>query len=96
MLPKTLLFFWSKGANTRRKIIKLLHECEKKDSPCFINMMAKELDLTHVAIKKHTDLLQEEKFIEAINPSGKPMYLVLTRHGNDVYKELTNKKGKTK
>lgn len=91
MLPKTILFYWSKGADTRRKIIKSTHECEKKNKPCFLNILAKKFNLTHVAVKKHVDLLIEEKFIEPINPSGKPVYLRLTSSGKEILKELRKK-----
>jgi DNA-binding MarR family transcriptional regulator len=91
MISKTILFYWSKGADTRRKIIRFIYKCEKKNKPCFLNSLAKKFNLTHVAIKKHIDLLIEEKFIESINPSGKPVYLKLTNSGKEIVKELTKK-----
>ena len=89
MLSKSILFYWSKGSDTRRKIIKFIHECEKENKPCFLNIIAKKFNLTHVAIKKHLDLLIEEKYIKPINPSGKPIYLKLTNSSKEVIKDLT-------
>ncbi len=91
MLSKSILFYWSKGADTRRKIIKFLYECEKKNNPCFLNVISKKLNLTHVAIKKHIDLLIEEKYVKQINPSGKPVYLKLTDSGKEVIEEIYKK-----
>lgn len=89
MVSKTILFYWSKGAGTRRKIIRFIYKCEKKNKPCFLNKVAKKLDLTHVAVKKHLDLLIEEKYIKRINPSGKPIYLELTDSGKEIIRELS-------
>lgn len=91
MLPKSVLFYWSKGADMRRKIIKFVHECEKENKPCFLNIIARKFGLTHAAVKKHIDLLIEEKYIKQINPKGKPVYLKLTKPGKDVIMELTKK-----
>lgn len=91
MPSKTILFYWSKGSDTRRNIIKFIDECEKKNKPCFMNIIAKKLNLTHVAVKKHIDLLTEEKYIKPINPSGKPIYLKLTNSGKEVVKEISEK-----
>ncbi len=79
MIPKSVLFYWSKGAETRRKILLIVNECEKASKPCFLNMLAKRMSLSHVALKKHIDLLIEEKYIEPINPSGKPVFLKTTK-----------------
>lgn len=88
MTSESILFYWSKGAETRRKIIWYMHRCEKRDDPCFINKIADELDLSHVAIKKHIDLLVEEDYIKQMNPSGKPIYLKLTEDGKAVVEEM--------
>lgn len=91
MLSKSILFYWSKGSGTRRKIIKFVHDCEKKGKPCFLNAIAEKFSLTHVAVKKHIDLLIEEKYIFQINPSGKPVYLKLTGSGEEIVEELGKK-----
>ncbi|HZX44307.1 MAG TPA: hypothetical protein VFF28_01350 [Candidatus Nanoarchaeia archaeon] len=88
MIPKSILFYWSKGADVRRKILKILSDCEKQAKPCFLNIAAKKLSLTHVAVKKHIDLMVEEGYIEPINPKGKPVFLKLTPLGKGVIKEL--------
>jgi len=85
---KTILFYWSKGATIRREIIRIISECERKDKPCFLNFLAKELRLSHVAAKKHLDILIEYGFVKIINPKGKPHYLKLTKKGQGVIKEF--------
>lgn len=90
-ISKTILFYWSKGAETRRNIVRFIYQRQEKNEPCFLNLLAKEFNLSHVAIKKHLDLLIEENFVEAINPSGKPVYLKLTPSGKKVIKELSER-----
>ncbi len=90
MIPRSILFYWSKGAEIRRNIIRLTHRCNQKDEPCFLNMIAKEVDLSHVAVKKHIDLLISEGYIRPINPKGKPIYLELTKIGVQEYNEIFN------
>lgn len=84
MISKSILFYWSKGADIRRKILLIISKCNKKNKACYLNQIAKELKLTHVAAKKHTDLLLEEGYIGQMNPNGKPIYLELTKNGNKV------------
>lgn len=88
---KTILFYWSKGANVRRDIISLIHKCSEREEPCFLNYLSKKLKLTHVAVKRHLDLLIENGYIKQMNPKGKPVYLQLTSKGKDIIKEF--KKG---
>ena len=92
MISTSILFFWSKGAELRREIIKLVKSCEENKKPCFLNSLAKELKLTHVAVKKHLDLLIEEGYVKPINPDGKPIYLKLSEKGKEIYKEFNHKK----
>lgn len=92
MISKSILFYWSKGAELRRKIISLVKSCEEKEKPCFLNSLAKELKITHVAVKKHLDVLLDEGYVEAINSGGKPVYLKLSMKGNGLYKELIGNK----
>lgn len=47
--------------------------------------------VSKVAIKKHVDLLLEEKYVKVLNPEGKPHYLVLTQEGIEVLKEFSRK-----
>jgi len=86
---RTILFYWSKGADTRVKIIKLIANSEKKNAPCYLNIIADKMGLSHVAIKKHVDLLIDEGYINILNPDGKPNYLALTEKGLDILKEFS-------
>lgn len=91
MISKSILFYWSKGANTRRKVMTIIHQLNQKKKPCFLNIIANKLKISHVGIKKHIDLLIEEKYIEPINPNGKPVYLKLTKTGKGIIDELKKK-----
>ena len=88
---KSICFYWSKGAEIRRKIILLIDRCNKTNKACFMNILADELKISHVGMKKHIDLLIEEKYISQVNPSGKPIYLQLTKLGKEIVKELKQK-----
>ena len=89
---KTILFYWSKGADTRVRIIRKIGECTRKKSPCYLNTIADYLKLSHVAVKKHLDLLIEEEYIKCLNPDGKPVYMDLTEKGWDVFEEFSGRK----
>jgi len=89
MLPKSILFYWSKGAGMRREIIKIVGRCKNNNKPCFLNLIARKLKMSHVAVKKHLDLLIGEGYIKQINPNGKPVYLQLRKKGKDVLEEFT-------
>ena len=86
---KTILFYWSKGAYTRVRMVRIIAECERKSEPCYLNLLAGKLDLSHVAVKKHLDLLLEQGYVEIMNPGGKPNYLSLTSKGIEVLKEFS-------
>ena len=88
---KTILFYWSKGSEIRRKIIKIIKRCEKENMPCYLNSISAELRLSHVAVKKHLDIMIEDSYVRILNPDGKPQYLQLTEKGNDVINELLKK-----
>jgi len=85
---ESILFYWSKGADIRRKIIQFLAQCNQKEKPCYLNHISKQVKLSHVAVKKHLDLLLEEGYIKPINPEGKPIYLQLTSKGKGVVRNL--------
>ncbi len=87
---KTILFYWSKGADTRRKLIRIIAECERKSEPCYLNLLAERLGLSHVAIKKHLDLLVEEGYVRILNPGGKPVFLALSDQGIEALKEFSS------
>jgi len=84
MISRSILFYWSKGADTRRSILKIIDDFSKINKACFLNSIAKKKKASHVGVKKHVDLLIEEKYIEPINPKGKPVYLKLTKKGNEM------------
>ena len=88
---KTILFYWSKGADTRVRILRELRKCGKVNEPCYLNTIAAAMKLSHVGIKKHIDILVEEGYIRVINPGGKPLFLELTGKGNEVLDEFHGK-----
>ncbi len=88
-MSRTILFYWSKGSETRRKIIRIIAECERKHEACYLNLLAERLGVSHVAVRKHLDLLVEEKYVEILNPDGKPVFLSLTAKGAEMLKELS-------
>jgi len=85
---KSILFYWSKGSGMRVKILNVIDKCSKGKQPCFLNQIAKKLGVSHVAIKKHVDLLLEEGYINELNPGGKPVYLELSESGKSVLAEF--------
>lgn len=91
MISRSVLFYWSKGAHTRRRILTLTRKLNDEDKPCFLNALSEEMELSHVALKKHVELLIDEKYIKQINPNGKPIYLQLTGKGRELLKEIDNK-----
>ena len=90
MISRSVLFYWSKGANTRRRILFVAKKLNEEDKPCFLNVLSEKLELSHVALKKHLDLLINEKYIKPINPNGKPVYLELTGKGREVLEEISH------
>ncbi len=92
MIPRSILFYWSRGAEVRRDVIQYIGDCNLKGEPCFVNLIAKKFNLSHVAVKKHTDILTSEGYIRSMNPEGKPLYLELTETGRDMYKEFLKRK----
>lgn len=89
MQNKSILFFWSRGADVRRKIIRLVDSARRRKKPVYLNKLAEKLSLSHVAVKKHVDLLVEEGYLEELNPGGKPVYLALSTGGKAVLAEFS-------
>jgi len=87
---KTILFYWSRGAETRRSIVRFMAACARRSKPCYLNTLAEKLKLSHVAVKKHVDLLIEEDYVRVMNPGGKPAFLALTGKGNEVFREISS------
>ncbi len=87
-MDKTILFYWSKGAATRVKILNVAHLCNKNKEPCFLQQIADKLKISRVGIKKHIDLLIENGYLKGVNPKGKPVYLELAPAGNAILREF--------
>ena len=85
---KSVLFYWSKGADIRRKMVLLMNRLNNENKPCFLNIIADKLKISHVGMKKHIDLLIEEGYIEQVNPKGKPIFLKLSEEGIKLVKEF--------
>ncbi len=85
---KTVLFYWSKGADVRRHIVLALYDCAKKGKPCFTSELARKLRLSHVAILRHLELLEKEGYVVPLNPGGKPVFLGLSEKGQAVVHEF--------
>ena len=85
---KSILFYWSKGSDIRRKTILQINKLNKENKACFLNIIAEKLKISHVGLKKHIDLLIEEGYIQQVNPSGKPIFLKLSKKGTKLAKEL--------
>ena len=88
MISKSILFYWSKGSETRRNIVKLVGKSNESNKPCFLNKISKVLGISHVAAKKHIDILIDEGYIKPINPKGKPVFLELSTTGIKILKEI--------
>ncbi len=88
---KTILFYWSKGAITRIKMVKFIAECEREGKPCYINVIADSFGISRAALKKHLDALMKYGYVHILNPGGKPSYLALTPQGIEVLKEFSQK-----
>jgi predicted transcriptional regulator len=90
-MQKSILFYWSKGAKVRVKLLHEIFKSNRKKEACYLNSLADKLGLSHVAVKKHLRLLAEESFVREINPGGKPVYLELTEKGLQVLNEFKKK-----
>lgn len=88
MISRSILFYWSKGAEIRRRILYIIGEYNQLNKAAFLNTIAKKIKLSHAAVKKHIDLLMEEGYIKPINPKGKPVFLELTKSGTEVAEEF--------
>ena len=88
------MFFWSRGADVRRRILKIVGERERDHQPCYLSYLAGQLGISHVAAKKHVDLLAEQRYLRVLNPNGKPLYLGLGDDGKKTFDELFKKNRK--
>jgi len=81
---ENLMFLWSKGAATKVDLLEHVLSCNKQNEPCYIAILARKFSISHVAIKKHVDLMLVHGYLEVENPGRKPRYLRLTKKGHDV------------
>ncbi len=85
---KAVLFYWSKGAPMRVKMVRLIAECNRRREPVYLAKLAGACRISDVAAKKHLELMVEHRFVSVQNPEGKPHYLELTREGWEVAREF--------
>lgn len=97
----SLLFLWSKGATTRRKIFKIIAEQQNNGNPVYISeitnifnatLQGDEDSVTNSSIRKHIRVLKEYNLIKPINEGGRPEYLELTDEGKNILQKLIHKK----
>ena len=97
----SLLFLWSKGATTRRKIFKIIAYEQTKCNPVYIseitNIFNSTLEndqdtVTNSSIRKHIRVLKEYNLIRPINEGGRPEYLELTEEGKNILQKIIHKK----
>ena len=72
----------------RVKILHEIYKCGQGNEPCFLSKLAKKFKMSHVALRKHLELMVEDGFVEEINPDGKPVYVKLTEKGLKTLKEF--------
>lgn len=96
----SLLFVWSKGASTRRKILKIIVSENNKGNPIYISKLTNlfnsliefdEKPHTISSIRKNIKLLKEYGIIRAINEGGRPEYLELTEEGWKILEKMGSK-----
>lgn len=86
---KSVLFYWGKGADVRRRILAIIVKNEQSRKPSYLNQIAGEISQSHVTTRRHIELLNEEGYLTEQNPGGKPTYLLLTEKGKKMAKELS-------
>lgn len=96
----SLLFVWSKGASTRRKLFKLIAAENLKGDSVYISKLTKLYDeslesddnkLTNSSIRKNVKVLKDYNLVKAINGGGRPEYLELTEQGKLILERLSLK-----
>lgn len=88
-MDETVLFFLSEGGDVRCTIVRLVKEANDAQEGIYLNVLAEELGMSHVAARKHVQLLLEEGYLAYKNPDGNPKYLELTEKGEDIYAEIS-------
>lgn len=85
---KSILFYWSKGSTTRVKILQSVDDCDKNGQSCFASKIAERLGISHVAVRKHKNILVQNGYLRILNSHGRPEYLTLTEKGKSVLEEF--------
>lgn len=80
-MDETVLFYLSEGGEMRLKILKLVRDAEEEREGMYLNKLADELNVSHVAARNHLQLLLDEGYVRHKNPDGKPKFLELTDDG---------------
>lgn len=88
-MDETVLFYLSDGGDTRLEILELVEEAEKNQEGMYLNKLSDKLEMSHVAARKHLQLLIDEKYLQYKNPEGKPKYLELTTDGYRILSETS-------
>ena len=98
-----ILFQWSKGASTRKRLISLIYSEQTKGNAVYISRLTKlynssistdEKCITNSSIRKSVKLLKHYNLIKAVNEGGKPEYLELTQNGLKVFESIDLKEKK--
>lgn len=86
-MDEAVLFYLSPAGEKRLTILRLVNEAEDEQEGMYLNKIADELDISHVAARKHLELLLEGDYLRYKNPDGKPKYLEMTTDGYRVLSE---------
>lgn len=96
----SVLFVWSKGASTRKRIFKILAAENSRGNPVYISKLTKlynaslelnEHQLTNSSIRKIIKVLKNYDLIKPLNEGGRPEYLELTEQGKKMLGRLSLK-----
>lgn len=86
-MDEIVLFYLSEGGSVRLEILQLTREANAEEEGIYLNKLADELDMSHVGVRKHLELLLNNGYVEYRNPGGKPKYLKLTEEGERILEE---------
>ncbi|MDY6778707.1 MAG: winged helix-turn-helix domain-containing protein [Candidatus Nanohaloarchaea archaeon] len=86
-MDETVLFYLSEAGDKRLKMLQLVSEAEEEQEGMYLTKMAEEIGISHVAARKHLQLLLEEGYLRYKNPDGKPKFLEMTDKGRSVLED---------
>ena len=84
-----ILFKLTKGADTRKEIIKRLKRQEEDVYRHCLLSLAMDMRTSEAGIKKHIDLLTSKGYIQRVEKNKKPIFLQLTNKGRDAAIKFT-------